>query len=174
MRYNGEPQLVLEVMHRTPGNLRAFIQAKLRNLRSGRSAEVRFGSTESVEILDTDTKDVEFSYKQGDVYAFMDLETYESFELPESIVGEAKNYLAPNGKATILFVDSKAVQVELPSSVTLQVTEAADAVKGDSATSATKSVLMETGIRMSVPLFIKQGEKLRISTLDGSYLGRGQ
>ncbi len=172
IRYNGEPQLVLEVMHRTPGNLRAFVQAKLRNLRSGRSAEVRFGSTEAVEVLETDTKNVEFSYKQMEDYSFMDLDTYESFELSESIVGEAKNYLTPNCKATILFVDGNPVEVELPSVVEIVVSQAPDAIKGDTATGATKSVELETGIRVNVPLFVKTGEKLRISTLDGSYQGR--
>jgi len=172
IRYNGEPQIVLDVVHRTPGNLRAFVQAKLRNLKSGRSAEVRFSSTEAVEILDTDAKEVEFSYKNQDMYSFMDLETYETYELPESIVGEAKNYLSPNAKAKILFVDGKAVNVELPSSVVLTVTEAPDAIKGNTATGATKSIVMETGIRLNAPLFVKTGDKLSISTLDGTYLGR--
>lgn len=172
IRYNGEPQIVLEVMHRTPGNLRAFVQAKLRNLRSGRSAEVRFGSTEAVEVLETDSKDVEFSYKNLSDYSFMDLGTYETFELAENIVGSAKDYLTPSCKAKILFVDGNPVEVELPSVVEMTVTEAPDAIKGDTATGATKSVEMETGIRVSVPLFVKKGERLRVSTLDGSYQGR--
>jgi elongation factor P len=172
VRYNGEPQLVMEVMHRTPGNLRAFVQAKLRNLKSGRSGEYRFGSTETVEILETDTKEVEFSYAQQGVYSFMDLETYESFELQEAIVGSAKDYMAPNAKVMILFVDGKPSTVEVPTSVVLTVTEAAEAVKGNTATGATKSVVLETGIRVNVPLFVKTGDKLSISTLDGSYLGR--
>lgn len=172
VRYNGEPQLVMEVMHRTPGNLRAFVQAKLRNLKSGRSGEYRFGSTEAVEILETDSKEVDFSYFQQGVYSFMDSETYESYELNEQIVGAAKDYLAPNSKAKILFVDGKPVSVEVPTTVILTVTEAADAIKGNTATGATKAVVLETGIRVNVPLFVKTGDKLSISTLDGSYLGR--
>lgn len=172
IRYNGEPQLVMEVMHRTPGNLRAFVQAKLRNLKSGRSGEVRFSSTEPVDVLDTDAKEVEFSYKNLDVYSFMDLETYESFEVGESVVGQAKDYLAPNAKVKILFVDGKPVSVDLPSTVVLTVTEAAEAIKGNTATGATKAVVLETGIRVNCPLFVKTGDKLSISTDDGSYLGR--
>jgi elongation factor P len=172
IRYNGEPQLVMEVVHRTPGNLRAFVQAKLRNLKSGRSGEVRFSSTEAVEVLDTDAKEVEFSYKNQDVYSFMDLETYETFEVNETIVGPAKDYLAANAKVKILIVDGKPVSVELPSSVVLTVTEASDAIKGNTATGATKAVVMETGIRVNVPLFVKTGDKLSVSTDDGSYLGR--
>jgi elongation factor P len=172
IRYNGEPQLVMEVVHRTPGNLRAFVQAKLRNLKSGRSGEVRFSSTEAVDVLDTDAKEVEFSYKNQDLYAFMDTETYETFEVPESVVGAVKDYLAPNSKVKMLIVDGKPVSVELPSSVVLTVAEASDAIKGNTATGATKAVVMETGIRVSVPLFVKMGDKLSISTADGAYLGR--
>jgi elongation factor P len=172
IRYNGEANLVMEVLHRTPGNLRAFVQAKLRNLRSGRSADVRFSSTESVEVLETESKSVEFSYKQMDVYSFMDVETYESFELGEDMVGEAKNYLTPNAQCKILFVDGDAVQIELPTVVELLVTEAPDAIKGDTATGATKTVALETGINVNTPLFVKSGDKLRISTSDGSYQGR--
>jgi len=172
IRYNGEPQLVMEVVHRTPGNLRAFVQAKLRNLKSGRSGEVRFSSTEAVEVLETDSKEVEFSYKNLEDFAFMDLETYETFELPASIVGSAKDYMAPNAKVKILFVDGKAVEVEVPSSVELTVTEAPEAIKGDTATGATKSVTLETGIRVAAPLFVKTGDKIRVSTDEGLYLGR--
>lgn len=172
IRYNGEANLVMEVLHRTPGNLRAFVQAKLRNLRSGRSQDVRFSSTESVEVLETDSKTVEFSYQDREQYSFMDLETYESFELNESVIGEAKNYLTPNSQVKILFVDGEAVQVELPATVELKVVEAPDAIKGDTATGATKTVVLETGIRVNTPLFIKEGDKLRISTADGSYQSR--
>lgn len=172
IRYNGEPQLVMEVVHRTPGNLRAFVQAKLRNLKSGRSGEYRFSSTEAVEVLETDSKEVEFSYKNQEMYCFMDLETYESFEINETIVAGAKDYMAPNAKVKILFVDGKPVEVEVPSSVELTVTEAPDAIKGDTATGATKSVTLETGIRVAAPLFIKTGDKIRVSTDEGLYLGR--
>ena len=172
IRYNGEPQLVMEVVHRTPGNLRAFVQAKLRNLKSGRSGEVRFSSTEPVEVLDTEAKEVEFSYKNQDIYSFLDPESYENFEIPESIVGPAKEYLSANAKAKLLFVDGKPVEVELPSTVELIVAEAAEAIKGNTATGATKAVIMETGIRVNCPLFVKTGDRLSISTADGSYLGR--
>ncbi len=172
IRYNNEPNLILEVMHRTPGNLRAFVQVKMRNLRNGRSADVRFSSTESVEVLQTDTRDVEFSYQDRDVFAFMDMETYETIELNESVVGDASKFMAPNCQVKLLFVDDQPVQVELPGTVELIVTEAPEAVKGDSATGATKTVTLETGLRVNTPLFIKEGEKLRISTVEGTYQGR--
>ncbi|MBN1404065.1 MAG: elongation factor P [Opitutales bacterium] len=171
-RYNGEPQLVLEVIHRTPGNLHAFVQVKMRSLRSGKSGNTRFNPAEQVEILETDTKNVEFSYHHMDVYTFMDLETFETFDISEATVGEAKSYLTPGAQVTILYVDGNPVDVELPSVVEIVVTDAPDAIKGDTATGATKSVELETGIRVNCPLFIKTGDKLRISTLDGSYQGR--
>lgn len=171
-KYNGEPHLVLEVMHRTPGNLHAFVQVKMRSLRSGRSANTRFNPAETVDILETDTKTVEFSYNHMNTYTFMDLDTYETFDMDETVVGEAKNYMTPNSQVTILFVDGNPVEVELPSVVEIGVTEAPDAIKGDTATGATKSVLLETGIRVNTPLFVKTGDKVRISTLDGSYQGR--
>ncbi len=174
IRYNGEPHIVLDALHRTPGNLRAFVQVKLRNLRNGRSSDVRLSSTESVDVLETDSKNVEFSYQDRDIYSFMDTETFETFELGEDVVGDTKQYLTPNVQVKILFVDGQPVQVELPSVVELEVTEAPDAIKGDTATGATKTVTLETGITVNTPLFIKLGDKLRISTADGSYQGRAQ
>lgn len=170
--YNNEPCLVMEIQHRTPGNLRAFVQAKLRNLRSGRSGEVRFNSTEPVEVLMTDKQTLEFSYVDRGMYCFIHPETFEQVELSEELVGDAKNYLVPNGTADVLFVDGNPIQVSLPSSVTLKVVESADGVRGDTASNVQKPAKMETGLVVQVPLFIKEGELLKISTSDGSYLGR--
>lgn len=172
IRYNGEPQLIMDLMHRKPGKGHAVVQAKMRNLRTGRSGEYRFTSTETVEFLETDSKDMEFSYRHMDVYSFMDLETYETLELSETVVGEAKQYLTEGCKVTVLYVDGAPVEIEPPNVVELVVTEAPEAVKSDATMGATKSVILETGIRVSTPLFIKNGDKIRISTADGSYQGR--
>jgi elongation factor P len=172
IRYNNEPQLVMEVQHRTPGNLRAFVQAKLRNLRSGRSGDVRFNSTESVEVLNTDRQTLEFSYVDRGVYCFINPETFEQVELAEELVSDSKNYLVPNGMVDVLFVEGVPIQVSLPSSVTLKVVESADGLRGDTASNVQKPAKLETGLVVQVPLFIKEGELLKISTADGSYLGR--
>ena len=172
IKFNNEPHLVMETQHRTPGNLRAFVQAKLRNLKNGRSLDQRFNSTESMEVMSTDRKTLEFSYADRDTYAFIDPQSFEQIELGEALVGEAKNYLVSNGKVEVLFVDDKPITIELPSAVSLKITKSADGIRGDTASNVQKPATLETGLVIQVPLFIKEGDTVRVSTADGSYLGR--
>ena len=172
IRYNGNPAIVLEVQHRTPGNLRAFVQAIIRYIGTGKSADVRFGSTDKVETVDVERKDLEFSYKDHQGYNFMDTETYETIAFDETFVGDAKDYLSENLKCEILYVEGKAASIQLPSSVVLTVKESAEGVRGDSANNVQKPATLETGKIIQVPLFIKEGEKVKISTETGAYLGR--
>jgi elongation factor P len=172
IRYNGEPHLVMETQHRTPGNLRAFVQVKMRNLRYGKSLDQRFASTESLEVLPTDRRTLEFSYADRENFAFIDPTTFDQIELGATILGDLKNYLTPGGKVDVLFVDEKAVTVDLPSAVNLKVVESADGIKGDTASNVQKPATLETGLVVQVPLFIKEGEMIRVSTADGTYLGR--
>src|SRR5438093_5690804 len=159
--YKGEVTVVLDSQHRTPGNLRAFVQATLRSIRTGKSSDVRFSSTEKIEVVPLTTKKMEFSYKDGEDYVFSDPETYETVTLPPELVGEAKNYLIENSTVTMTFVEDKAVQIELPPSVVLTVANAPDGIRGESAYNVQTPVCMETGISIQVPLFIKTGEKLK-------------
>src|SRR6202166_2810759 len=172
INYNGDIAVVLDSQHRTPGNLRAFVQASIRSIRTGKSSDVRFSSTEKIEVVPMMTRKVEFSYKDGDDYVFSDPETYETVNLPPEIVGDAKNYLVENSQVTMTFVEEKAVSIELPSSVVLTVTDAPEGIRGDSANNVQKSVTMETGITVQAPLFIKTGEKLKIDTRTGKYMER--
>ncbi|TVR49759.1 MAG: elongation factor P [Puniceicoccaceae bacterium] len=172
IRYNNDSHLVMDTQHRTPGNLRAFVQMKLRNLRSGRSADVRFSSTESLEVLTTDRQTLEFSYADRGIYAFMNPESFETIELMEDLVEGCKNYLVPNGKVEVLFVDGSPVQVVLPPSVELKVTESAEGLRGDTSGNVQKPATTETGLVVQVPLFIKEGDVIKVSTSDGSYMGR--
>ena len=172
IKFNGEPHLIMETQHRTPGNLRAFVQVKMRNLRYGKSLEQRFNSPDPVEVLQTDRRTLEFSYSNRETYAFMDPESFDTFELTEGMIGEAKNYLVPNGKAEVLFIDGHPVTIDIPSSVTLKVTDAPEGIRGDTASNVQKPVTTETGLVVSVPLFIKAGETIKVSTADGTYLGR--
>lgn len=172
IKFNGEPHLVMETQHRTPGNLRAFVQIKMRNLRYGKALDQRFASTDAVEVLPTDRRTLEFSYADRGSYAFIDPETFDQIELSEQTLGDVKNYLTPGGKVDVLFVDEKALSVDLPSAVTLKVTESAEGIKGDTASNVQKPATLETGLVVQVPLFIKEGELIRISTIDGTYLGR--
>lgn len=170
--YNGDICVVLDSQHRTPGNLRAFVQATLRSIRSGRSSDVRFSSTEKIDVVPMMTKKMEFSYKDGSDYVFSDPETYETVTLPPEIVGDAKHYLVENGSVTVTFVDDKAVSIELPSSVVLTVSDAPEGIRGDSANNVQKAVTMETGIVVQAPLFIKTGEKIKVDTRTGKYMER--
>lgn len=170
--YNGDICVVLDMQHRTPGNLRAFVQASLRSVRSGRSSDVRFSSTEKVDVVPMVTTKMEFSYKDGEDFVFSDPETFETVTLSPELVGDAKNFLVENTPVTVTFVENKAISIELPAAVTLKVTDAPEGIRGDSANNVQKSATVETGISIQVPLFIKTGEKVRIDTRTGKYMER--
>src|SRR2546423_12630728 len=172
INYNGDVAVVLDSQHRTPGNLRAFVQATLRSIRTGKSSDVRFSSTEKIDVVPMMTRKMDFSYKDADDYVFSDPENYETVTLSPEIVGEASNYLVENGSITVTFVEDKAVSIELPSSVVLRVTDAPEGVRGDSANNVQKSVTLETGITVQAPLFIKTGEKIKVDTRTGKYMER--
>lgn len=172
INYNGDICVVLDTQHRTPGNLRAFVQASLRSIRSGRSSDVRFSSTEKIEVVPMMTRKMDFSYKDGQDYVFSDPETYETVMLTPELIGEARNFLVENGQVTVTFVEGKAVAIELPSSVVLTVADAPEGIRGDSANNVQKSVTLETGITIQAPLFIKTGEKIKVDTRTGKYMER--
>ena len=172
INYNGDICVVLDSQHRTPGNLRAFVQATIRSIRTGKSSDIRFSSTERIEVVPMIVRKMEFSYKDGEDFVFSDPETYETVTLTAELVGDAKNFLVENAQVTMTFVEDKAVSIELPSSVVLAVRDAPEGIRGDSANNVQKSVIMETGITVQVPLFIKTGEKLKIDTRSGKYMER--
>ncbi len=172
IKYNSNTHIVLEVHHRTPGNLRAFVQAKLRSIKTGNSADVRFSSTEKVELVDLQRRALEFSYKDHEGYHFMDPETYETVELNEELLADAKDYLVENLKVEVLYAEGRAVEVELPASVTLKVITSPEGLRGDTASNVQKPATLESGIIVNVPLFIKEGEMVKIDTRTGHYMGR--
>jgi elongation factor P len=172
IKYNGEPHLVMETQHRTPGNLRAFVQVKMRNLRYGKALDQRFASTDSIEVLPTDRRTLEFSYADRDTFAFIDPTTFDQIELSAETLGDLKNFLTAGGKVDVLFVDDKALTVELPSTVTLKIVESAEGIRGDTTSNVQKPAKLETGLVIQVPLFVKEGELVRVSTADGAYMGR--
>jgi elongation factor P len=172
INYNGDIAVVLETQHRTPGNLRAFVQATLRSIKTGKASDVRFSSTEKIEVVPMMTRKMDFSYKDGDDFVFSDPETYETTTLAPDIMGDAKNYLVENGSVTVTFVDEKAVSIEMPSSVILTVSESPEGIRGDSSNNVQKPAVLETGISVQVPLFIKTGEKIKVDTRTGKYMER--
>jgi len=172
IRYNGNAAIVLEVQHRTPGNLRAFVQAIIRYINTGKSADVRFGSTDKVETVDVGRGQLEFSYKDHQGYHFMDPETYETIQLHDDLLKDAKDYLVENLKVEVLSIEGRPVQVELPSSVIMKVVESAEGVRGESANNVQKPAVLETGLSIHVPLFIKEGERIKVDSRTGAYMGR--
>ena len=170
--YNGDIAVVLDTQHRTPGNLRAFVQATIRSIKSGKSSDVRFSSAERVEVVPMNTRKMDFSYKDGDDFVFSDPETYETVTLPPELVGDSKNYLVENAPVTVTFVEDKAVSIEMPASVVLTVKDAPEGIRGDSANNVQKLAQLETGISIQVPLFIRTGEKVKIDTRTGKYMER--
>lgn len=170
--HNTDVCVVLEVTHRTPGNLRAFVQAILRSIKTGKSMDVRFASTEKVETVPLNSEKMEFSYKSGDDYVFVNPETYEEVTVNPDMLGDAKNFLVENGSVTMTFVEEKVVQIEMPASVILTVADAPEGLKGDSANNVQKLITLETGVQISAPLFIKTGEKIKVDTRSGKYMER--
>ena len=172
IKYNGELCIVLDTQHRTPGNLRAFVQATIRQIKSGKSANVRFSSTENIEVIPMMQKRLDYSYQDQSGYNFMDPQTYETVTLKDDVVGEAKLYLVENLPVTVMYTDDRPVQIELPPSVTLKVVESAEGVRGDTANNVTKNAKLENGMTVQVPMFIKEGELLKVDTRTGQYMSR--
>lgn len=170
--YNGDIAVVLDTQHRTPGNLRAFVQATIRSIKTGKSSDIRFSSTEKVEVIPMVTTRMEFSYKDGEDFVFSNPETFETVHLTPELVGDARNYLVENAPVTMTFVEDKAVGIELPASVVLAVSDAPEGIRGDSANNVQKSVTLETGISIQAPLFIKTGERVKVDTRTGKYMER--
>ena len=172
IKFNGATCIVLETQHRTPGNLRAFVQMTIRNLKTGKSSVERFGSTDKLDVIPITRKKYEYSYKDGDDYAFIDPLTFESLILPPELVAKIKDFLTENQAVEVLFTDEIAAEVELPTTVTLKVVESPEGVRGDSANNVQKMAVLETGLQVQVPLFIKEGELVKVNTQDGKYLSR--
>jgi elongation factor P len=172
VNWNGDVCIVLEVQHRTPGNLRAFVQGTLRSMKTGRSFDQRFGSNDKLETVNVTHDKWDFSYKDQTGYTFMNPLTYDTMTLSDELVADVKDFLTENLQCEILFVEGKAMQVEVPSSVVLKVTESAEGVRGDSANNVQKPATLETGLVVQVPLFIKEGEMLKIDTRERKYMSR--
>ena len=172
IRYEGRPCLVLETIIKTPPNLRPHCQMQIRDIVSGKVSHLRLPVSESFEVLPTDARKLEYLYESGDVYTFMDPDSFENFDLNKSAIEDALKFMAPNQQYEFLFVDDKPLVINLPASVVMKILESPEGVRGDTASNVQKPATMETGMTVMVPLFIKAGESIKVSTEDGSYLGR--
>ena len=172
IKHNNDLHSVFSVEHRTPGNLRAFIQAKLRNLRTGAMFEHRFRSPDPIEKITVDEVEMQYLYNDGDSYYFMDTSNYEQTHLSKEILGDAVDYLIANLEIKVEFFDGKAVGIELPQTVELTVVETGPGIRSATASSVTKAAKTETGLVVQVPPFINEGEKIKVDTSEGAYLSR--
>jgi len=172
VKHKGEVAVVLECHHRTPPKTRAFVQATLRSIRTGKSFDTRFSSTEKVDVIPLNRRKMEYSYRDGEDFVFTDPETYEPETIMPELVGDAVDYMVENCEVEITFIEGNPAVLELPSSVVLTVTDAPEGVKGDSTTNVMKAVTLETGKTVQAPLFIKNGERLKIDTREGKYMER--
>lgn len=170
--YHGTPHLVLDMLHRTQGRGSGWVQATLRNLKNGSSSTIKFRSSENVEFMHTEVHKLEFSYDDPTGYFFMDLETYDTIEIPVEIAESIEEFLVAGNMYDILYVNDKPIDVTLPTSVEMEIIEAPKGLRGDTASAATKAAKTESGLMLQVPLFVKQGDRIKINTSDKSYQGR--
>ena len=169
---DGDLWNVIESNHVTPGNWRGMVQVTMKNIRTDSKKQHRFGSTEIVETAYLDKKKMVYSYKDTAGYSFMDVETYEQMILTDDEVGEAKFYLHENEEVVVTLYEGVAIGLELPSSVVLTITETTPGTKGDTVSNVFKDAMTDTGLKVKVPLFLTEGEKIKVDTRTGEFQGR--
>jgi elongation factor P len=172
IKHNGELFSIHKAEHRTPGNLRAFVQARMRNLRSGALIDHRFRSEDTVEKAILDEVEMQYLYSDGDSYYFMNTQNYEQIGLHKSVIADRASYLVPDVVIKVQLFEGRPVDIELPATVDLRVVETEPGIKGASATNVTKAAKLETGLTVQVPPFIGEGEVIRVDTSEGKYLER--
>ncbi|CAM4190299.1 elongation factor P [Pedobacter westerhofensis] len=172
LRFNGELTQVEEFLHRTPGNLRAFYQAKMRNVKTGKLVEYRFRTDEEVTICRVETSDYQYLYEDGDFLVVMDINSFEQYNVPKTLFGEAVKFLKEGMNVIISFESEEPIVASMPQNVELEITYTEPAVKGDTSTSAQKYATVETGVEIRVPMFINQGDKVKVDTRTGDYVER--
>ena len=174
IKHEGELYSIFSASHRTPGNKRGFVQTRMRNLRSGAMVDHRFSSEDRVERAILDAQEMEYLYRDGEDYHFMNTETYEQTHLRNETLGETMEYLTPNLKITVEFYDGKPVAIQLPATVDLEVVETEPSLKGATASNMMKPAKLETGLVVQVPPFVNTGDRVRVNTAEGTYQERAQ
>ena len=172
IKWNKDLFSIFKMEHRTPGNLRGFVQVKMRNFKSGTMVEHRFSSEDKVERASLEEHEMEYLYDDGEFFYFMNTETFEQMHLTKEILGDGIYFLIPQLKVAVEFYEGKAISVELPPSVEMKVLETEPGLKGATVSNVTKPAKMETGLVVQVPPFIIEGEKIRVNTSEGTYLER--
>ncbi len=171
-KLNNELYIVTDQTHTKPGKGSAFVQLAYRSIRTGNTTKNKFSPSEKMEQISLENKRVEYLYNDGETYHFMQLDDYNQLEVAASVVGDAKNYLVENAEVQLMVHGDLVIEVQLPASVVLKITESAPGVKGDSATNVMKTATLETGLVTNVPLFINEGEKIKVDTRTAAYMSR--
>ena len=172
IKFNNELYSIFSVNHRTPGNLRGFVQVKMRSLRSGSMTEHRFSSEDKVEKALLEEQEMQYLYDDGEYYYFMNTENYEQMHLMKDLLGDATQYLIPQLMVKVEFYEGKPMSVDLPATVDMTVLETEPGMKGATVSNVTKPAKLETGLVVQVPSFITEGEKIRVNTAEGTYQER--
>ena len=172
IRYNNEIYVVVEFQHVTPGNWRAMLRTKLKNLKTGRVNDVTFRMTDKIDEIRLESKPMQFLYAADETIHLMDNDTYDQIAIPVEMLGDQRQFLKEGNTCNISFLEGQPISAELPLNVELVVAEAEPAVRGDSATNIMKFAVLETGAKVQVPLFIKEGDRLKIDTRTGRYIER--
>ncbi len=172
VRIDSKLCVVTKTEHRTPGNLRAFVQLTYKEIVANKTLERRFNPADDVEVVELDRRPMEFLYADNDGGTFMDLENYEQLAITKGLLGDQLLYLKPNTEVVVLMSEGNPVTIDLPASVELKIVDTPPGIKGATATNRLKEATLETGLKTKVPEFITTGETIKISTLDGSYQSR--
>jgi elongation factor P len=172
IKFNNELYSIFSVNHRTPGNLRGFVQVKMRSLRSGSMTEHRFSSEDKVEKALLEEQEMQYLYDDGEYFYFMNTENFEQMHLMKDLLGDATEYLIPDLMVKVEFYEGKPMSVELPATVDMTVVETEPGMKGATVSNVTKPAKLETGLVVQVPSFITEGEKIRVNTAEGTYQER--
>lgn len=172
IKNNGDVCVVVENKHHTPPNMAASVMTTVKSIATGKVSHIRYNTGEKVDTIPLFTKKMEFSYMDGEDWVFSDPETYEMVNVTPDVVGDAKDFIVPNAEVSMTFVEERAVLLEVPPSVILEVTDAPEGVKGDSANNVQKPITLETGITIQAPLFIKTGERIKVDTRTAKYMER--
>ena len=169
---DGVPHMAVEAQHVKPGKGPAFVRSKIKNLTTGSIYDKTFRAGEKLQALFSESLDMEYLYESDGLFYFMDVNTYEQLPLGNEVVGDTKDFLTPNMRVKVQILEGSPLGVDLPNFVNLEVTETEPGVKGDTVTGGTKPATLETGVVLQVPLFINQGEKIRVDTREAKYMER--
>ena len=172
--FEGEPCRIVEFRHHTPGNLRAMVQAKLRNLRTGSGFEHRFRAADSIEPASMETHDLEFLYQGGDTYHFMNTENYDQLEMDEETLGDFAQWLQPGMRIQAEYYNGRPVGIKMPNAVELTIVDTSPVMRSATKTASTKPAKLENGVTVNVPEFISSGERIRVNPNTGEYLDRAK